>query len=229
MKRWPEDGRKRAVITAVTPEVDGGRFPIKRTVGEKVAVEADIFTDGHDALSGFLLYRRDGEPSWSEAPLRFLINDRWQGEFRVAEVGLYRYTIQAWVDHFETWRQQLLKKHEAGQDLSVELLAGADLVEAAGRQASAPDDAVLAQFVRALRNRKGGKGRIALLQEGELAAVMARYPDRRLATWYERELFVSWIGKRLASARGTRCSPAPRLLSRGSTAPSRTVKPVSPM
>jgi len=190
LKRWPEDGRKRVVITAVTPEVDGGRFPIKRTVGEKVVVEADIFTDGHDALSGLLLYRRDGEPTWSEAPLRFLINDRRRGEFRVTELGLYRYTFQAWVDHFETWRQQLLKKHRAGQELTVDLLAGADLVEAAGRQASAPDDAVLAQFARALRNRNGRDRRIALLQEGELSSIMARYPDRRLATWYERELLV---------------------------------------
>jgi starch synthase (maltosyl-transferring) len=190
LTRWPKDGRERVVITAVTPEIDAGRFPIKRTVGEKVVVEADIFTDGHDALSGLLLYRREGEASWSEAPLRFLINDRWRGEFRVTELGLCRYTIQAWVDHFETWRQQLLKKHRAGQELTVDLLAGADLVEAAGRQASAPEDAVLAQFARALRNRKGRDRRIALLQEGELSSIMARYPDRRLATWYERELLV---------------------------------------
>jgi starch synthase (maltosyl-transferring) len=187
---WPEEGRKRVVITAVRPEVDGGRFPIKRTVGEKVVVEADIFTDAHDALSGFLLYRRNGEPNWSEAPLRFLSNDRWRGEFRVTEVGLYRYTIQAWVDHFETWLEQLLKKHQAGQELSVDLLTGADLVEAAGRRASTPDDAVLAKFAGALRDRKGGDERIALLQEGELSSIMARYPDRRLATWYERELVV---------------------------------------
>jgi starch synthase (maltosyl-transferring) len=190
LTRWPEEGRSRVVITAVTPEVDGGRFPIKRTVGEKVVVEADIFTDGHDALSGLLLYRRDGESSWSEVSLRFLIDDRWRGEFRVTELGRCWYTIQAWVDHFETWRQQLLQKHRAGQKLTVDLLAGAALVEAAGRRASAPDDDALAQFARALRNRKGGDGRIALLQEGELSSIMARYPDRRLATWYERELLV---------------------------------------
>ena len=190
MTRWPEDGRKRVVITAVTPEVDGGRFPVKRTVGEKVLVEADIFSDGHDALSGRLLYRREGEPSWSETPLRLLSDDRWRGEFQVTELGLYRYTIQAWVDHFETWRQQLAKKHQAGQDLAVDLLAGADLVEAAGRRASAPDDAVLARFAGALRTRKGRDRRIALLQEGELPVIMARYPDRRLATSYERELLV---------------------------------------
>jgi starch synthase (maltosyl-transferring) len=190
LKGWPEEGRRRVVITAVTPEVDGGRFPIKRTVGEKVVVEADIFTDGHDALAGFLLYRREGESSWSEAPLRFLINDRWRGEFRVTEPGRCRYTIQAWVDHFETWRQQLLKKHRAGQKLTVDLLAGAHLVEVAGGRAPAPDDAALTRFAKALRNQQGGEARIALLQEGELSSIMARYPDRRLATWYERELLV---------------------------------------
>ena len=159
-------------------------------MGEKVVVTADIFTDGHDALSGRLLYRREGESGWSETPLRFLINDRWQGEFRVTELGLYRYTIQAWVDHFETWRQQLLKKHRAGQELDVDFLTGAELVEGASRRALEPEDAVLAQFAGALRNRKGRDGRIALLQEGELPSIMARYPDRRLATWYERELLV---------------------------------------
>ncbi|MGE5312337.1 MAG: maltotransferase domain-containing protein, partial [Nitrospirota bacterium] len=122
--------------------------------------------------------------------LRFLINDRWRGEFRVTELGLYRYTIQAWVDHFETWRQQLLKKHRAGQELDVDFLTGAELVDGAGRRASAPEDAMLARFARALRSRKGRDGRIALLQEGEFPSIMARYPERRLATWYERELLV---------------------------------------
>jgi len=78
------DGRKRVIIEGVAPEIDGGRFPIKRTVGETVVVEADVFTDGHDSLSCVLQYRKAGETAWQEVPMRFLVNDRWRGEFPAA-------------------------------------------------------------------------------------------------------------------------------------------------
>jgi len=90
-----DEGRYRVIIEGVNPEIDGGRFPIKRTVGEKVFVEADIFTDSHDALSCILLYRKDDESQWRESPMEFLINDRWRGAFTVTQVGQYRYTMQA--------------------------------------------------------------------------------------------------------------------------------------
>ncbi|MDP3039062.1 MAG: DUF3416 domain-containing protein, partial [Deltaproteobacteria bacterium] len=64
-----KDGRRRVIIEGVKPEIDGGRFSIKRVVGEKVVVEADIFTDGHDALSCILLYRREEESQWTEVPM----------------------------------------------------------------------------------------------------------------------------------------------------------------
>src|SRR3989304_218908 len=96
---------KRAVIEGVTPEIDGGRFPIKRTVDEQVVVEADIFADGHDELTSMLLYRRDGEAEWHELPMEALVNDHWYGEFTVAELGRYFYTLMTWVDRFKTWRR----------------------------------------------------------------------------------------------------------------------------
>src|SRR5699024_5346196 len=105
-----EDGRKRAVIEEVKPEIDSGRFAIKRTVNETVVVEADIFTDGHDAVSGILKYCKEGACSWNEIPMQLLGNDRWQGKFKVTEVGRYQYTITAWVDHFKSWRQDLAKR-----------------------------------------------------------------------------------------------------------------------
>jgi starch synthase (maltosyl-transferring) len=133
------DGRNRVIIEDVKPEIDSGRFPIKRTVSEKVIVEADVFTDGHDALSCVLLYRRDGESQWKEAPMDFLVNDRWRGEFAGAELGQYRYAVQAWVDHFTSWHQGLLKKFNAGQDVSMALLTGAELIEQASERARSLD------------------------------------------------------------------------------------------
>jgi starch synthase (maltosyl-transferring) len=103
----PEEGRYRVVVSAVFPEVDGGRFPIKRSLGETVQVRADVFADGHDAISCVLLYRKKDEPEWSEAPMSFEGNDRWRGEFRVDALGSYVYTIEGWIDHFKTWRSDL--------------------------------------------------------------------------------------------------------------------------
>src|SRR5512143_1310632 len=113
----PTDGRQRVVIEAVGPEVDCGRFPIKRTVGERVVVEADVFADGRDAVACALLWRRADDPGWSRAPMLPLVNDRWRGEFAVTALGPYVCTVEGWVDHFETWRLELAKRVEAGQDV----------------------------------------------------------------------------------------------------------------
>ncbi len=180
------EGRYRVIIEGVKPEIDGGRFPIKRAVGEKVVVEADIFTDSHDALSCVLLHRKDDESQWEEVPMDFIVNDRWRGEFTVTELGQYRYTVQAWVDHFKSWRQGLLKKCEAGLDVSVDLLTGADLVEAASRRAAGSDAKVLQGRAGALRS---GQALSDALDE-ELVELMAKYPGRELSTTYDRELVV---------------------------------------
>ena len=102
-----QDGRKRVVIEGVAPEIDAGRFPAKRTVGDIVRVEADIFTDGHDSVAAVLLSRFEKTKSWTEQPMQQLVNDRWFGQFPVTELGRYGYTIHAWVDHWETWRRDL--------------------------------------------------------------------------------------------------------------------------
>src|SRR5512146_700667 len=86
-------GRSRAVIENVKPAIDCGRFAAKRTVGERVIVEADIFADGHDALSALLLYRKEGASLWTDTPMHPLVNDRWRGAFTVKEIGNYDYTL----------------------------------------------------------------------------------------------------------------------------------------
>mgnify|MGYP000293647760 CR=1 FL=1 len=113
-----EVARKRVIIEGVAPEIDGGLFPAKRTVGDRLRVEADIVADGHEVLAAELLFRRAAEPDWQAVPLRPLVNDRWRGEFPVTELGRYHYTLQAWVDRFRTWQRDLQKKVEAGQDVA---------------------------------------------------------------------------------------------------------------
>src|SRR5262249_22813483 len=128
-------GRNRVAIEGVRPELDCGRFPIKRVTGETVSVEADIFGDGHDHVAARLLYRLEDEPEWGEVPMLPIENDRWHGEFAVSTLGRYVYTVEGWVDHLETWRHDLLKRISAGQDVCVDLQIGAMLIEEAARRA----------------------------------------------------------------------------------------------
>ncbi|MCZ7664725.1 MAG: alpha-1,4-glucan--maltose-1-phosphate maltosyltransferase [Thermoleophilia bacterium] len=188
----PDQDRRRVVIEAVTPEIDGGRFPIKRTVGEEVVVEADIFTDGHDALSAVLLHRHAGETTWRQAPLEELVNDRWRGRFAVDRLGRHLYTVRAWVDHFGTWRRDLEKKVEAGLDVTVDLQAGATTVADAAGRASDEHAAALRSLGRALVDP--GTGRQAQVEaafDRHLADLMAAHPEPDEATTYPRELEVA--------------------------------------
>ena len=122
------EGRRRVVLDRVRPEVDGGRFPIKRVVGEWIEVEADAFADGHDRIRCELLYRHGGARQWSSVEMTHQVNDTWLARFQVHDLGPYVYTVRAWVDPFETWRQTLAKRAEAGQDVSVDRIVGADLL-----------------------------------------------------------------------------------------------------
>src|ERR1043166_5533169 len=115
---------RRVVIEAVSPEVQGGRFPIKRTIGERVEVSADIYADGHDILQAVLKHRPQNRPEWEEAPMQLQNNDRWQGDFMVPLQGIHLYTLEAWIDPFQSWHRDFFKKIEAGQDVSVDLLVG---------------------------------------------------------------------------------------------------------
>ena len=184
------EGRRRVVIENVKPEIDEGRFPIKRVIGEKVVVMADIFTDGHDVISSRLLYRREKEKEWREVVLKPLENDRWSGEFVVEEVGIYHYTVEAWVDHFETWQRDLKKRWEAGQDVKVDLLIGANQVEETSERASEGDQKRLLQFAEAFKGKGKIEKTVSMAMSEELMELMGRYPDRRSAASYGKELAV---------------------------------------
>jgi starch synthase (maltosyl-transferring) len=185
-----QEGRGRVIIEAVKPEIDGGRFPIKRTTGDKVVVEADMFADGHNVISCALLHRKEDESEWTEIPMVHLGNDRWRGHFKVTEIGRYLYTVRAWVDPFESWRRGLAKKVEADQDVLVDLLVGAELVEATSQRASKLDAKKLRDLANVLRSVKGASERLSLALGEELAETVAKYPDLGFASTYDKELSV---------------------------------------
>ena len=212
--RQPERGRRRVIVERVSPEIDAGRFPIKRTIGEDVAVTADMFADGHDVIAGVVLYRehparlsrdRDqvetgaagrqtggAENHWNEVPLQLIENDRWGARFRVAALGTAEYTIEAWVDYFGSWLKGLIAKAEAGQDVSSELLEGADLLQqAASRPGDPGENLRLLEIADKLRGDLPQRARVAAARDPHLKAMMDARPDRSESTTYERVLKVT--------------------------------------
>jgi starch synthase (maltosyl-transferring) len=182
----------RVVIANVTPEIQGGRFPIKRTIGEHVEVTADTYADGHDILHAVLLHRPGSQRNWEEVPMQLLGNDSWRAEFIVGAEGLYLYTLKAWVDPFQTWRRDFSKKLEAGQDISVDLLTGVELVQAAARRANVEDAGRLEACARELsRLAKQNLNQAAqMISNVDLNALMVLHADRSQATIYDKELTV---------------------------------------
>ncbi|MCT7374224.1 alpha-1,4-glucan--maltose-1-phosphate maltosyltransferase [Chelativorans salis] len=131
----------RIAIEAVEPVINGGRFAAKAIVGERFRVEADIFCDGHEVIAAVLLHRRRGEASWHETPMRLTVNDRWRATITFDKVGHYEFSIRSWRDLFATWRAEVTKKHDAAQDISLDLREGRLLVEKAlAEAAGSPKD-----------------------------------------------------------------------------------------
>ena len=187
MAEQPVDGRNRVVIERVSPEIDCGRFPIKRVVGERVVVEADVFADGHDQIACQILYWQD-EKKLNTSPMKPLGNDRWRGEFSVEELGRYHYTVEGWIDRFETWRVALLKRVAARQDVHVELLLGTDLIAEAAAQAMGEDARLLRQWAIRLREAKDKPEGAAIALEEGLLELIRRYPVQHFASRYGKQL-----------------------------------------
>jgi starch synthase (maltosyl-transferring) len=186
----PVDGRKRVVIEGVDPEIDAGRFPIKRILGDVVRVEVDVFGDGHDRVVCYLLFRQEDEAQMHRVKMEPIGNDRWQASFQVSKIGDYFYTIAGGVDHFGTWRGDLIKRLEAGQDVAPELQTGGMLVEQAAKRAKGEDAIQLGEWARTLRTKSGDEDTKVVALDAVLATMMERYADTALETKYERDLRV---------------------------------------
>jgi starch synthase (maltosyl-transferring) len=175
-------------IEEVYPELNGGRYPVKRIVGEPFEVWADIFRDGHDKLRAVAKYRFQGR-EWREAPFVFFDNDRWVARFRLDAVGICRYTIEAWTDHFESWRDEIEKKLAADQSIELELVEGRAIVEAALQQARPRDAAYIRDLLRDIEAADDAR-RTELLLSPEVRNLMARCLVRSDVVRYSRELEV---------------------------------------
>ena len=195
------DGRTRAVIEAVTPQVDGGRFAVKRSVGEILVVEADCFADGHDVVLAQLLWRPESEGGWRELSMAPLRNDRWRGALRFEAVGMYRYTVRAWVDAFASWRRDFARREDP-EDLRTAARTGATLIAEAAKRAGGEDRARLEAWASALGDAApGGRGLRELGLDTALGALAqahveprfpVTHPELALVVEPERARFSAW-------------------------------------
>ncbi len=225
----PIEGRKRVIIEEVQPEVDAGRYPVKRILGDLVTVTAAAFCDGHDHVAGRLLYRCAGERGWRPSPLLPMGNDLWCATFSVDKLGSWTYTIEAWVDHFDTWCDDLSKRllsisdaehlrtDATSQDIPLALRTGALLLEQIAKRAKGADTKLFLETLMSLRKMSEQD---TVLYENPITDVVrklaAGYPDLDLVTRYpqeiplfvdrERAVFSSWyeLFPRSASPEPTR-------------------------
>lgn len=176
------------IIERVQPEIDGGRYPVKRVVGDRFQVSADIFKDGHDAIAAVVRYRRAADEDWQEAEMALVGNDRWAGGFPLLQNTRYHYTIAAFPDRWATWQDEVSKKHDAGQDVALELREGQLLLSEALPRASGTTEQVLREAITILAEGRSQAMLVRHLLGPEVAAAMRQARSRQGMACYAREL-----------------------------------------
>ncbi len=193
----------RILIDDLRPRTPTGAFPAKATTGEALEVSADIFTDGHDLLAARARTRKDGSSRWNAAvPLVHLGNDRWQGTVRFEEIGTHEVVVEAWTDHFASWRRDTMVKAGAGQDVTLELEEGARLLEALAPLVDQKLETMVTDAAEALRRQACSvEVRLNTGLDDALAAVLTGVVPRAgitaappLRIWVDRPrvLFGAW-------------------------------------
>jgi starch synthase (maltosyl-transferring) len=189
-----KEGRGRAVVDAVLPTVDDGRFPAKRIAGEPVRVEAHCFTDGHDKLRVVLNWQAvDGVDSY-EVEMAAQVNDVWIADFTPPVAGRYRFTVTAWVDPLSSWSSELARRNEPS-DVQIALQVGAGIIDKLAQRATADDRTLLMQWAASLRESAASEtagldtaAMKALALDSARSEVAQRFADRSLASSMSLEL-----------------------------------------
>lgn len=182
--------RQRVIIENVKPEINAGRYPIKRTVDESVHIVADIFADGHDAIRASVQYRKKGAKKWNEQLLNAVGNDTFEGTFRLSEEGQYEYRVTAWIDHLQNWYNGFLKKQAAGQHLSIELQEGAIILEKTAATYSKAVGKLLLAKAKQLTDKEGYQDAIQVVLSNDFRQLVADHPFKQFVTEYENNLKV---------------------------------------
>ncbi len=195
------EGRNRVIIENVKPEINQGKYPVKRVVNDKVEVKADIFCDSHDALRAELRYRHEEDKDWNIMDMDFDVNDRWIGLFSVPRQGAYFYTVRAWVDRSKTWNRDIIKKIRAEVDFKSDLDVGVQLIEniLSEYKTIKPDDKTYLKEIASLFNsNKAETEKTKPVLNNDLYDILKKYPLRLFVSNYHSELKVQVERKKAA-------------------------------
>lgn len=173
------------VIEHVTPELDSGRFPIKREVGDHMEVTADIFKEGHDLIAAVLRFKPLSDKKWQEVPMHHIDNDQWGGAFDLLQNTRYQYTIGAYMRTFDSWREELTKKHGVVDDLTSELLEGLALLQAAAPRAKGKDKSQLKEWLATWTDQPTQEARVTVALDESLGTLVGRCEERQGWTQYD--------------------------------------------
>ena len=206
----PAEGRKRVIVEDIQPQVDCGRYPAKRVIGDGIQVTAAIFSDGHDHVAGRLVYRHASERRWRSIPMTEINNDMWTASFTADKLGEWSFGVEGWVDHFDTWRADLKKRIAAQpdpanpaaggipQNIPLALRSGAILLETMSELAKGADAKLLQQVVLSLRWMADENSPVYEYPlADEIVEIAARYPDLSYATRSEKDVTV-WVDRERA-------------------------------
>ena len=181
-----KDGQLRVIIENIQPQVDGGLYAAKRTVGERVEVTADIFGDGHDHIRAEIFYKFDKNGEWNVVEMQPTINDEWLASFYVTEKGSYYFMVRAWIDHFDTWFDGFKKKVIAKVDVSIELMEGAGFLRMVGEK-----DTRLLALAKKLSDKTHQANAISAVLSEDFAKIVHEKPLRNHETASEKEFEVN--------------------------------------
>jgi len=183
--------RRPIVITHVGPALEDGRYPVKREVGDRLVVTADIFKEGHAVLGAAIAFRAQDESAWRESPMRLVDNDGWAGDFPLESNTRYQFTIEAWTDVFASWADETTRRRAGSQpDLTSEILEGVELVHRSRASATGPDAAVLDDALARLESSGDQAAKLDVLLAPAVREVVSRRQERRDTTRFDRELEV---------------------------------------
>ncbi|MGK7392354.1 MAG: alpha-1,4-glucan--maltose-1-phosphate maltosyltransferase [Candidatus Cyclobacteriaceae bacterium M2_1C_046] len=181
-------GPNRVIIENVQPLIENGRHPAKSTVGETVTVTADIFADGHDYLRTHLMLREPGSKKEKELEMDQLPNDVWECSFITDKKGIYKFTIEGWVDHLLTWHNGFIKKAQVGQHLELEISEGVNLLKEVSKKQSKADKEKIKPFIDLLSDKKNYNTSVQTVLGHNFKELVRKFPLKKHVSRYNKEL-----------------------------------------
>lgn len=195
--------QKRVIIENVVPQIDGGRYFIKRVIGEKVVVYADIFADGHDVIACSLRFKHENDKLSGEIRMIPEVNDVWTAAFKVQKQGYYTYYIEGWVDYALNWQHGISRKIEDGQKVTSELLEGVEYINKILPRVNSEEKDYLKNIISWFKSEESYSNAVEEARSATLKEIFIKYPEKhlvnsspelkvyvdrtkaRFSTWYE--------------------------------------------